>query len=659
MGYQLGLDTGGTYTDAVIVDDDLNVIASAKSLTTHHDLILGLRGAVEAVLDESMMSSISLVSLSTTLATNALVEGRGRPVALVLAGFSPEQMQRAHLGEALGGDPHVFVRGGHNAGGKAVSELDLDACRAFVEQVDHRVDAYAVASVFSVRNPAHENELQALISAMTGKPVTCGHHLSSGLDAPRRALTALLNARLIPMIGALLGAARALLEEHSIRAPLMVVKGDGSLMSENVAVKYPVETILSGPAASVVGAQYLCKQPLLIVSDMGGTTTDVAVIRDSHPRLNPDGATVGGWRTMVQAVDIRTYGLGGDSGIRYERDKHEFAVGSQRMLPLSLLALQHPEILSALEQQMSLPFSTTHSAQFVMTHGAEPAGLSSQQQELYDRIRSKPIAVQTLFADQTLERALNRLEQRGVVLRSAFTPSDACHILGQQSDWEVEGARLGAKLLMRYSADNLGKAYDSEEDFAKTIVSLVAEKTAMVLLDAVAATGEPAAPLTESQKWLFQRTFAGSLNELLTVSARLHVPVVALGAPAKSYYAQAASLLGAELVLPAHAEVANALGAVVGSIRQEQTLTVVPAGGKRVTVLFPDGPQTYTDLEEGAEAAKQLCMELAERKAREAGAGNISITHDRHDTIVRDGDQSVFFESKITAKAVGRPSKAF
>ena len=129
MGYQLGLDTGGTYTDAVLVDDDLNVLASAKSLTTHNNLIEGLRGAVEGLVTSVELSDISLVSLSTTLATNALVEGRGRSVALVLVGFSPSQMKRANLSEALASDPHVFIDGGHNASGHALCDPDIVACR--------------------------------------------------------------------------------------------------------------------------------------------------------------------------------------------------------------------------------------------------------------------------------------------------------------------------------------------------------------------------------------------------------------------------------------------------------------------------------------------------------------------------------------------------
>ena len=656
MGYQLGLDTGGTYTDAVLVDDELTVLGTAKSLTTHDQLIDGLRGATQGLLNDSVAGDITLVSLSTTLATNALVEGRGRPVALVLIGFTSSQLERANLADALGGDPCVFIDGGHGAGGQALCELDINACERFVNQVDERVEAYAVSGVFAVRNPEHERSVQELIRQLTGKPVTCGHHLSSGLDAPRRALTALLNARLIPMLSALLGAARVLLQEHGIDAPLMVVKGDGSLISDTMAIEHPVETILSGPAASVVGAQFLCDQKTLLVSDMGGTTTDVALIRDARPQLNPDGATVGGWRTMVKAVDVRTYGLGGDSAIRFDRDTYRFTVGPQRVVPLSLLTRNHPELISVLEAQIALPYSTTYCAQFVMIHGSKPNDLTAQQEELYSVIERGPVSIHSLFSDQTMDRALSRLEQRGVVIRSGFTPSDACHVLGIQQDWQPQGALLGARLLMRYSADNLGVVFDDEAAFAQAIVTLVSRQTAMSLVETVAASGKQKHPLTDSQKTLVRQALDTQESDLFTLAASLRVPVVGLGAPAHNYYTSAAAMLSTELVLPRHAEVANALGAVVGTVRQEFQLTIVPAGGKRVSVLFPEGPETFNDLETAADAAQVVAHDAVTRQAERAGGGDVTVTLNRHDTTVKEGDQSIFFESCITAIAVGRPA---
>src|SRR5262249_18128708 len=159
---------------------------------------------------------------------------------------------------------------------------------------------------FSVRNPAHELRARALIRSCSGKPVTCAHELSSKLDAPRRALTAALNARLTPQIRHLIDALAVVLAQEQIDAPLMIVKGDGSLMKAEIALEYPVETILSGPAASVVGAGYLTGHKHFLVSDMGGTTTDCAVVSNGRPAINAEGALIGGWRTMVEAVDVRT-----------------------------------------------------------------------------------------------------------------------------------------------------------------------------------------------------------------------------------------------------------------------------------------------------------------------------------------------------------------
>src|SRR5690606_4555973 len=123
-----------------------------------------------------------------------------------------------------------------------------------------------------------------------------------------------------------------------IQAPLMVVKGDGSLIAAEAALASPVETILSGPAASLVGARHLSGETDVVVVDMGGTTTDIALLRDGRPVLASEGATVGGWKTMVEAVAVHTYGLGGDSEVRCD-EAGDLVVGPRRAVPLSLLGL--------------------------------------------------------------------------------------------------------------------------------------------------------------------------------------------------------------------------------------------------------------------------------------------------------------------------------
>ena len=315
--FYLGIDTGGTFTDAVLYDPTkggaAGVIAKAKSLTTRYDLAIGISGAIGGLFEGETfdVGRIGFVSLSTTLATNALVEGQGTPAALVMIGFTDSDLQRGGLGQALGQSAVVFCQGGHDGHGRA-KPLNLSTLELFLDSpAGQAAHGFAVASVFAVRNPAHEIAARDLIIAKTGKPVTLSHELSARLNGPKRALTTLLNARLIPMISGLIAAVERTLASRNINAPLMVVRGDGSLVTAAFARERPVETILSGPAASVLGARAMTGLKRAMVSDIGGTTTDVAVLEDGLPRIDPDGAMVGGHRTMVEAVAMRTFGLGG------------------------------------------------------------------------------------------------------------------------------------------------------------------------------------------------------------------------------------------------------------------------------------------------------------------------------------------------------------
>ncbi|MGB6308903.1 MAG: hydantoinase/oxoprolinase family protein, partial [Steroidobacteraceae bacterium] len=332
----LGLDTGGTFTDAVLLAGGRRVIASAKALTTPWNLAVGISNAIRAVLDllpaGSARENVTLVSVSTTLATNAVVENRFSPVCTLLIGFDDAMVERSGLQRPGSGGLVVRVQGGHIATGEEFCALDEAAVSRAVAEHEPRVEAFAVAANFSVRNPAHELRARKLIRASTPKPVTCAHELSSKLDAPRRALTAALNARLTPQIRHLIEALSQVLAQESIDAPLMIVKGDGSLMRAQIALEYPVETILSGPAASVVGAGFLTGLDDFVVSDMGGTTTDVAVVSAGRPVISGEGALVGAWRTMVEAVDVRTTGLGGDSEVYFDR-QHRLCVGPRKAMP--------------------------------------------------------------------------------------------------------------------------------------------------------------------------------------------------------------------------------------------------------------------------------------------------------------------------------------
>ena len=447
MSLTLGIDTGGTYTDAVLFDGTRGVRASAKALTTHDDLAKGIGEAVDTVLADRR-ETIDLVSLSTTLATNAVVEGQGQPVGLLLVGQGPEALERGGLGRVIPRDAVAFLAGGHDGSGNELALLDVEAARAAIVRLAPHVSAFAVSAHFAVRNPAHERRLQHLIAELGAYPVSCGHHLSGALDAPRRAVTAVLNARLIPLLAELIDAVRGLLARHDIAAPLMVVRGDGSLVSAELALRAPVETILSGPAASLVGARHLAGEPDAVVLDMGGTTSDIGVLRGGEPRRHREGAVVAGWRTRVDAVDVHTCGLGGDSEISLHFSP-PFAVGPRRLVPLAQLAARYPGVLDTLRRQADEPVQREHAGRFVLRRRAPHGGaeaLTRSQRELWERLAEGPVDLVRLFEGHTRQRALDRLVEQGIVGIAGFTPTDAAHILGLHDDWIREASVLGARM---------------------------------------------------------------------------------------------------------------------------------------------------------------------------------------------------------------------
>src|SRR5689334_13574394 len=478
----LGLDTGGTYTDAVLFDPSRGVLAAAKSLTTKHDLSLGLKGAIDGVLGEGS-HDIAMVGLSTTLATNAIVEGHASPICLLLAGYEPTALDRSGLRQALGSDPVVFIAGGHGPQGDDQAPLDLEAARAAIALHAPKVAAFAVSAYFSVRNPAHEIALRRLVREMTDLPVTCGHELTSKLDAPRRALTCALNARLIPQLQQLVRAVLALMADRAITAPLMVVKGDGSLIAADLAMESPVETILSGPAASVVGAHYLSGEGDCFVADMGGTTSDVALLSGGHPVLNREGAIVGGFRTMVEAVGVHTFGLGGDSEVRLE--EQGLTAGPRRVMPLSLLAHQHPAMLEVLREQAATSEPLRRPGRFAIRQRALDAGhasLNPAQTSVWNHLADGPQPLAALVSGPAAERALGRLVDRGLVLISAFTPSDAAHIRGLQQGWSVEAASHGADLFRRALRQGSWRPPADAKGFAEQVVDQVVRQSGQVIL---------------------------------------------------------------------------------------------------------------------------------------------------------------------------------
>jgi N-methylhydantoinase A/oxoprolinase/acetone carboxylase beta subunit len=657
-----GVDTGGTYTDAVLIDgESRRVAAAAKALTTRGDLALGVNAALRRALEglePAAARRIRLVAVSTTLATNAVVEGHGSPIAVILIGFDRQMAERSGLVGAFPGMPIEHVAGGHDHNGEAVSPLDEAALRQAIERHRGTVEAFAVAAAFAVRNPAHEQRARALIVAMSGRPVTLSSELTSALDAPRRALTAALNARLIPRISSLIAAVGQAMEGLQISAPLMITRGDGTLaLAEQVKLR-PIETVLSGPAASLVGAAALSGLKDFILTDMGGTTTDLGILENGRPIVNERGAEIGGWRTMVRAIDVKTLGLGGDSQVGFGLNG-AMTIGPERAVPVSLIGESFPAVIDELERELADPEALSGAGRFVMRPLGSAAGaasrieLTAREGELMALIGEVPKPMRRVAVSSGAQRSLAALARKGLVQIAGLTPSDAAHVLGLQDNWSREAALKAALLAAR--ARSLGAASaDAAEALSREIWSETVRLSAKALLDVAIGAGDRA---LEGAAMLID---AGSRGQhrvgLADVRLKPAIPVVAVGGPVKVYHPEAARRLGCAIVFPEHWAVANAVGAASGVVARSVTIAITGEGAGAFRVHLPDGVMQTSTAREALMRAETAARRLASEAALAMGATMVEVSVRRDLKLLPDAvDDNGMFDGQVTAEAIGRP----
>jgi N-methylhydantoinase A/oxoprolinase/acetone carboxylase beta subunit len=660
MALLLGIDTGGTYTDAVLLDDETDqIVAKAKSLTTRPDLSLGIGAAVDAVLADSAAAAeaVAMVSLSTTLATNALVEGQGGRIALVFIGFEEAELAKADLADALGDDPVLFIAGGHSHAGTESMPFDSDALRAGLDSTIGTISGVAIASRFATRNPDHELVARDLVRQKTGLPVTCSHELSQALGGPKRALTAVLNARLIGLIDRLITATQSHMAVRNIDARLMVVRGDGALVSAEMARERPIETILSGPAASIAGAQWLTGEQDALVSDIGGTTTDVCLLKDGLPKIDPQGAKVGKYRTMVEAVAMRTFGLGGDSEVHIlDGLDSGIVLGPQRVMPVSLLAQDHPTLVhSTLDRAMSIETPSQEAARFVVAQFRDvPEGLDPRETAVANRLTDGPINWTDAVQSRVEEPALARLVKRGLVLICGVTPSDASHVLGLMSDWDSVAATKALTLLARRRIGSGDRFANGPETAAQMIIDQLTEQTSCALLETAFAEEGWADPAVLARHSLVS---AGRRchSEVVRINAGLALPVIGLGASAQTYYGAVGASVGCATILPDDGGVANAIGAVVGQVAIHAEGTVTSGGEGSFRVHLHDGPAQFSIKDDAISALRATLTDQAREQASAAGVEEMRFTENLDLCEAQIEAQTMFIEATLRITARGRP----
>ncbi|MBN2284356.1 MAG: hydantoinase/oxoprolinase family protein [Deltaproteobacteria bacterium] len=309
----LGIDVGGTHTDAVLLDG-LIVRKKAKVPTNHEQLLDSLLAVTEEIFSDLGPDVLERVVLSTTMSTNAIVQGTVSPVGMIVAagpGISPDFLR-------INDHTHI-VSGYANHRGIIVSPVrdeEIDRVVSLIK--DAGIDHLGIVGKFSTRNPGIETNI-ADRTADRFRHVSLGHRMSGNLNFPRRIATTYLNAAVWDIYNSFVNNINRFVSRFDGGYPIYILKADGGTFEIAQSVKCPVQTILSGPAASIMGILSLteCGEDAIAL-DIGGTTTDIAIFAGGVPLLEPLGVTIEGHKTLIRGLRTRSIGIGGDSRVRCE-----------------------------------------------------------------------------------------------------------------------------------------------------------------------------------------------------------------------------------------------------------------------------------------------------------------------------------------------------
>lgn len=307
----IGLDVGGTHTDAILLNGE-EIDRQVKVPTDHQDLFQTILQAIEEIISGVDPQTIHRAVLSTTLATNLVVQQQLPPVGMMVAsgpGIDPENFRT--------NDHFHVVSGALDHRGREIEPLDSKQVCSIAEEFKRQgIECAGVVSKFSVRNPQHENTITQLLEPFV-EHIFEGHICSGGLNFPRRIATTYLNAAVYPVHKAFFEAVQQSLSQRGLSVPIRILKPDGGNMNFESSLHFPAQTIFSGPSASVMGAlAHAPTNDASVVLDIGGTTTDMAVLVDGVPLLAPQGIEISSYKTLIRALHTQSIAVGGDSTIR-------------------------------------------------------------------------------------------------------------------------------------------------------------------------------------------------------------------------------------------------------------------------------------------------------------------------------------------------------
>ncbi len=622
----IGIDTGGTCTDAVIYDYDTGkVLGSGKAPTTKQNLEIGIANALDTLPPELVVQAGN-IALSTTLATNACLENKGARAKLLLIGFNENLMDGLKEVYANYGmrDMTRFVCIDGKAEGAYTNpeEPDWDSLRAKAGEYFADCDSVGIVQLYPRYNGGRF-ELTALkiLREELDVPLTISYEISNEVDILKTCAGTLLNAMLIPLISEFMTAIKNVCAARGLNIPITIILSNGTMVPESTARQYPVETILCGPAASVVGGSAIADVPDGIIVDMGGTTTDIAVVRNHVPVTADGGIRIGRWKTMVEGIYVSTIALGGDSAVSCTRN-HELYLQNVRQIPLSMLADEYDHVLPLLrdlKEKKGFCYSFDYEFLVLLKDISDKVGYTDDERTICAALKEKPLTI-TQLADVTgLYRRflpLDRLESDGVIIRSGLTPTDMMILKGDFDLFDGEAASIGAFYMSQ-------EANCEPEELPDLVYELVVKKMYNALGRLILTRQFPKIKALEEPGYLdamleaFYQQAKKRCDDpeeyaydpgIATLSTKL--PLVGVGAPIHVFLSRVADLLGTKAIVPEYAQVANALGAVACRKVANERLVInaIYENGVLVGFALPDQGQRHffkkyaTALEYGKEA---------------------------------------------------------
>ena len=662
MKIGIGIDTGGTYTDAVAYDfDTKHVLSSGKSLTTKSDLSLGIGAAIDS-LDAHLVKQARIVSLSTTLATNACVENKGGRAKLIFIGVDRNVV--AKVGHKYGLDEPeslYFLDCEVLSDGEIVSEPDWEQFRRDTAGFAG-VQAVGIVELYAPRTGAVlEQKAKQILCEKMDVPVICGHELFCELNSVQRGASALLNARLIAVVQEFIAAIKTALERRSISAPIVIVRSDGTLMNEEFTRLHPVETLLCGPAASVMGAAALTGEKDSIIVDMGGTTTDIAIVEGGDPVRAKDGISVGSWRTYVKGLYIDTFGLGGDSAVRFKNGK--LFLDTVRVVPLCTLSAQYPAMVESLEQLIRsrrTHHKWIHEFYLALRDITDSGNYSEEEHAFVRALRRRgPLSLTDAAAavgKDIYTLRTERLEREGIVIRCGLTPTDVMHIMGDFTRYDSSASKLAATFIARCLCMDV-------ETLCAMVYDEVKRKLYFNLVRILLENRNPAYRKNGLGKGLealiyqsYEDTKRTDGKPIVRVPFATGSTLIGIGAPTHIFIDDVAKALGAKSVVPDHAAVANALGAIVCNIKAEVAVEVKPkyavGGITGYTVAQRSGSEFYEEFSDALEAAKREAERAVVEEMRLRGAvGDFAVGIEVVKDTAASRDGQILLATKVVAGA--------